>query len=137
MLTPAALEKSSLPPTLWDPKRLDGDTLPPLNTLLFGVFQVTHIELGTSSSQHSSSTLDLAFGSNKSEFAGVHRFAILRDGEKPGVIRVALEHTSCNPTVNKPLKPDFMIPLHNFYAMWLFRESVTELMQRIEAEERH
>lgn len=137
MLTPAALEKSSLPPTLWDPKRLDGDTLPPLNTLLFGVFQVIHIELGTSSPQHSSSTLDLAFGSNKGEFAGVHRFAILRDGEKPGVIRVALEHTSCNPTVNKPLKPDFMIPLHNFYAMWLFRESVTELIRRIEAEARH
>lgn len=129
-------EGSSPPPAIWDSKRLDGDTLPALHTILFGAFKVIHVELGTSSPQHSSSTIDLAFGSSKGQFGGVHRFTILRDGEKPGVIRVALEHTSCNPTVNKPLKPDIMIPFHNFYAMWLFRESVAELVQRFAVEKK-
>lgn len=29
-----------------------------------------------------------------------------------------------------------MIPFHNFYAMWLFRESVAELVQRFAVEKK-
>lgn len=113
---------------------LDGDTLPALHTLLFGGFLVAHVELETHSLGQSFSTVDVVFGSDQRQFAGVHRFALVRDDKKPGVVRISLEHTSCNPTVNKALKPDFMIPVHNFYAQWLFRESVAQVLLRIENE---
>jgi hypothetical protein len=142
----------SLPPPIWDIERFNGDALPPLHTVLFGAFQVAHVELAepTASSSEkieqdsSSSSVDIVFGSDTAQFAGVHRFSILRDGDGDGsrrrrdnsVVQVHYAHISCNPTVNKPLKPDIMFPLHKLYAMWLFREGVAEVMRRIQAEKR-
>jgi hypothetical protein len=64
----------------------------------------------------------------------VHRFTIIRDGNKSNSVQVYYAHMSCNPTVNKPLKPDIMFPLHKLYAMWLFREGVAEVIRRIQTE---
>lgn len=131
---------SSLPPPVWNIKRFDGDSLPPLYTVLFGGFQVVYIELAEPSSAaektKTSSSVDIVFGSDMTQFAGVHRFTILRDRSRPDSVQVYYAHMSCNPTVNKVLKPDIMVPLHKLYAMWLFREGVVEVMRRLQAERR-
>jgi hypothetical protein len=108
--------------------------------VLFGGFQVAHVELAEPSSAaektEASSSVDIVFGSDMAQFAGVHRFTILRDWNRPDSVQVYYAHISCNPTVNKALKPDILFPLHKLYAMWLFREGVAEVMRRIQAEKR-
>jgi len=131
---------SSLPPPIWNIKRFDGDSLPPIHTVLFGWFQVAYVQLAEPSSTakktETSSSVDIVFGSDMAQFAGVHRFTILRDGSRPGSVQVYYAHMSCNPTVKKALKPDILFPLHKLYAMWLFREGVAEVMRRMQAEKR-
>lgn len=107
--------------------------------MLFGGFQVAHVELAkpspTAEKTEASSSVDIVFGSDTSQFAGVHRFTILRGGSRSDSVQVYYAHMSCNPTVNKALKPDIMFPLHKLYAMWLFREGVVEVIRRIKTEE--
>ncbi|KAH7312214.1 hypothetical protein B0I35DRAFT_436384 [Stachybotrys elegans] len=137
----SAIEKDSLPPPVWDSERLHGDRLPPLHTKLFGAFQVAHVELAeaspTAKTHQSSSSVDVVFGSDKTQFAGVHRFTIIREADKPDSVRVYHASMACNPTVNRRFQLETIFPLHKLhklYAMWLFQEASVEVMRRIEAE---
>jgi hypothetical protein len=107
---------------------------------LFGTFQVGGIRIeppiGTQAQPReteSESSIDFVYGSDASQFAGVHRFGIRRLADEGGSsnskIRVSLACLTCNPTQNKPLAPEILFTFHQIYAMLLFRESVAELLQ--------
>ena len=63
-------------------------------------------------------------GSNRasSGLAGVHRVSISGS-------RLEYAYLSCNPSVNKALKPDFLQVLHKVYAMLLFKEGVAKVLE--------
>ncbi|KAF2741192.1 hypothetical protein EJ04DRAFT_116998 [Polyplosphaeria fusca] len=121
------------PARLWSSSDLSGDHLPGLYTILFGAFQIVEKQIDTTSPGRLSRThsyIDVAFGSDTSEFSGVHRFSIYRDADKDSDI-VTVDHpdTCCNPTIDQPKFPDFMITLHRMYSMLLFREAVARVME--------
>ncbi|KAK2015787.1 hypothetical protein LZ32DRAFT_645586 [Colletotrichum eremochloae] len=121
---------------VWETSELSPTSLPSLYSLLFGTFQVSHIEIqdsGNSVSVHEKreSNVDFVFGGDKTEFAGAHRFSIIRNPDRTGEVRVLYEHTACNPTINQPIKSDLLLRFHNFYAMLLFREGMAEMMQAL------
>lgn len=128
-----------MPVPVWDTKLLEEDALPALHTRLFGAFQVARIDLSAlqspdSKQTESTSSVDVVFGSDTHQFSGVHRFSIIRDQERPDRARIDCAHVTCNPSVNKPLSPEFLFAFHKMYSMLLFRESVAEVVRRIEAE---
>ena len=95
-----------------------------------------------SGSPSGESYIDIIFGSNQtgSGFAGIHRFSVIHlkpqsipdlsdNGEK--VVRLHYGHLSCNPSVDKPLKPDFLQVLHKIYAMLLFREGAAGVVEMV------
>jgi hypothetical protein len=68
----------------------------------------------------------------------VHRFIVSRDAVESKAqdysgntvnVRIEFAHTGCNPKKNERLKPDFLEPMHNWYAMLLFREGVAEVLK--------
>ena len=84
---------------------------------MFRGFLVADISLASDYSY-----IDIIFGSNQplSGFAGVHRFSISQH-------RPEYAHLSCNPSINKALKPDSLQVLHKIYAMLLFREGAARV----------
>ncbi|SPO06951.1 uncharacterized protein DNG_09645 [Cephalotrichum gorgonifer] len=136
---------------IWSLSEIPTDQLPPVHSVLFGAFQISSIRLvdqnasGISpSSSDEGSHVDFVFGTDKGQFAGVHRFRVsrprrLKGEERAGggdeeLVTVHLEHMSCNPAVDKALKPDFLLTLHKIYATLLFREGVAEIKRRCEEE---
>lgn len=102
---------------IWSVQELN--VLPKVNSLLFGGFLVSDVCL-----EDDYSYIDIIFGSNRasSGFAGVHRVSISGS-------RLEYAYLSCNPSVNKALKPDFLQVLHKVYAMLLFREGVAKVLE--------
>ncbi|KAK1574025.1 uncharacterized protein LY79DRAFT_567331 [Colletotrichum navitas] len=122
---------------LWETSALSPTSLPSMHSILFGAFQVSHIELQDSSDlvriqEKRESSIDFVFGADDTHFAGAHRFSIARNQERTGEVRILYEHMACNPTINQPLKPDFLFLFHTFYAMLLFQEGLAEVMQVLE-----
>ncbi|KAI5460872.1 hypothetical protein BGZ63DRAFT_358057 [Mariannaea sp. PMI_226] len=112
-------------------------TLPPLHSVLYGVFQVLDVQLESSQSSLSSGTptesfIDFGFGSNQFIFAGAHRFSVVRSAEKSAngreLVQIHCYSTSCNPTEDKPLGPGFMYTFHAIYNSFLFREGVAMVL---------
>ncbi|KAK2048324.1 hypothetical protein LZ31DRAFT_490362 [Colletotrichum somersetense] len=123
--------------SVWQTSQLSTNSLPPLQSILFGTFQVSLVELqapGNSLHVHEKreSSIDFVFGGDETHFAGVHRFIVSRNPESIGKVRIRYEHMACNPTVDQPIKPDFLLRFHNFYAMLLFREALAEVIQVLE-----
>lgn len=117
---------------------LETNALPALNTTLFGAFQVIDrsIKAALTKQAHNpvqSSYVDFAFGSEKSSFAGVHRFMVHRgDGSDPddgSILRIEFASMACNPIENKPIAPAFLYTFHKFYAQLLFREGVRQVLE--------
>jgi hypothetical protein len=85
------------------------------------------------------SYIDFGFGPNTTSFAEVHRFSVLRQSQSDDAkdkkdtdterLCVRYAHMMCNPTVNKPLKPDCLMTFHKVYAMLLFREGFPEVLR--------
>lgn len=126
------MEKYAAASKIWSASELSKQQLPPVHSILFGAFQVIdrHIAReGEESETHS--YVDIAFGSDLGGFAGVHRFSIWRDSrnEKSGAVTIEFSHTSCNPTVDQPFGPDFIMSLHNIYAMLLFKEGIAKVLE--------
>jgi len=97
-----------------------------------------------SPSTHSDATLastesfvEVAYGNDRRDFAGMHRFEISRQkgGEdlrgEEGII-LSYSSSSCNPAADKPIFPRFNSGLvwrfHKFYAMCLFQDGVREVL---------
>jgi hypothetical protein len=136
-LTTAALKANSAPGAIWSTTQLDGDKLPPLCTVLFGGFQIaniqSHAEAGGQHAEETSLSIDIVFGADKTHFAGLHRFSVIRNKDAVDCIRISYAHIACNPILNKALGPHFVFLMHKLYAMWLFREGIAEVMRRIES----
>lgn len=134
------IEEAPVPLRIWDTKTLDAEELPPKHAVLFGVFQVGDISLRQDDDAaarepgSSESTIDMVYGSNRSRFAGVHRFSVSRFADRPGTIRISFQSAICNPLVDQDLQNGLLFAFHTPYAAMLFRESVGEVQRRIEME---
>lgn len=127
---------------IWSQSELSRETLPPLHSVLFGVFRVADRDFRIGAPRHS--YVDVAFGSENGYVAGVHRFSVRRegrggdgDGDGGGIgdggreERVLIEF-SClgySPKENTLLKLKAWQTFHLWYAMVLFREGVAEVMK--------
>lgn len=76
----------------------------------------------------SPSFIEIGFGNDRKQFAGLHRFEVSRDGEEEGSVELWYSSVSCNPTVNKLPFPRSGFGFHNFYAQCLFRDGVREVL---------
>ena len=78
------------------------------------------------------SFLEIGFGDNRKQFAGMHRFEVSHDtnsaGKRTGGATVCFSSLSCNPTVNKVPFPMWMFDFHTFYAQCLFRDGIREVL---------
>ncbi|EEU39455.1 uncharacterized protein NECHADRAFT_70193 [Fusarium vanettenii 77-13-4] len=112
---------------------LGRNLLPSINTVLFGVFQTLDSHLAKEQVKdgvdRTESYVDFGFGSDKFWFGGVHRFAVVRSRNEEGeeTVQVHCQSMSCNPSVNKPLRPSWMFAFHKAYADLLFRDGVSEI----------
>ena len=128
---------------LWSLNDVERGHLPPLGSKLFGAFQVVDRQIdvqtlkpGTDGTK--SSYIDFGYGSEKSQFAGFHRFMVCRDKaveatkngatERDGMVTVIFASMTCNPTVNKPFAPSVLLGFHSVYASLLFREGIARVL---------
>lgn len=134
------IDESSIPSHIWDTPPLNSENLPSKHAVLFGVFQVGDISLrqvdkaAAREPGSSESTIDVIYGSNRSRFAGVHRFSVSRFADRPGTIRVSFQSAICNPLVDQDLQNGLLFAFHTVYAAMLFRESIGEVQRRINME---
>ena len=116
-------------------KDIPETTILPINSVLFGVFQVLDSKIAQpESSKHlakpSESYVDFGFGSDSVGFAGVHRFSVVRSKSNDGKgqkVEIHSQNMTCNPIVNKPLRPRFMLGFHEIYTDYLFRDGIVEI----------
>ncbi|KPM34800.1 hypothetical protein AK830_g11771 [Neonectria ditissima] len=130
------IENQATVARFWSTKDLSDHKLPPLHSVLYGVFQVLDIKLpqknDTKSQQGSTeSYIDFGFGRDQRQFVGVHRFSVVRPNDRPPTgqrtVQIHRQSMTCNPTVNRPVGPGFLYHFHNIYAQLLFREAVAEV----------
>jgi hypothetical protein len=116
---------------------LADEKLPPLHSIIFGVFQVLDKQLFSVDKNliedpATESYVDFGFGSDRFIFAGAHRFSIVRLKQKSDggreLVQIHYYSMSCNPTKNQPLKGGFMFWFHEMYGEYLFREGVSEVL---------
>ncbi|KAH6968930.1 hypothetical protein DER45DRAFT_548043 [Fusarium avenaceum] len=120
---------------LWSLKDIPETTLLPDNSVLFGAFQVLDSRIAKAGDnkhlpKQTESYVDFAFGSDEVGFAGVHRFSVVRsqkDQSEEQTVQIHFQHMTCNPTVNKPLRMQWMLGFHEMYADYLFRDGVGEI----------
>ncbi|KAH7390965.1 hypothetical protein DE146DRAFT_150438 [Phaeosphaeria sp. MPI-PUGE-AT-0046c] len=138
-----AVENTPISSRYWSVDELPKHELPPLHSLLFGVWRMTDKHINNQASQNAQTTqesyVDLAFGADDWNLAGVHRFIVSRDSSESKIqdqtsddtvnVRIEFAHAGCNPRKDERLKPDFLEPLHNLYAILLFREGVAEVLK--------
>lgn len=131
----ADLDPISASNQIWQSQNLSCEKLPPVHSVVFGTFQASHIKLtdpkDPQAEPETESSVDFVFGKDNSQFAGSHRFSIIRESENPARVRVVYESTACNPTRNQQLS-GLLLQFHSFYAMLLFREGVSEILRRPE-----
>ncbi|KAG8676813.1 hypothetical protein FPOAC2_02928 [Fusarium poae] len=122
--------------SLWSLQDIPETTLIPINSVLFGAFQVldsriADLEITKNSTKQTESYVDFGFGNDSTSFAGVHRFTVVRpqaDGNIKGKkVQIHFQHMTCNPTINKHLGPQWLMGFHEIYADYLFRDGVAEI----------
>ncbi|KAF4983367.1 hypothetical protein FZEAL_1219 [Fusarium zealandicum] len=121
--------------TIWSPKDLSDTQLLPTGYILYGAFQNLGAQITPRSDSgdapsRTQSHVDFGFGNNQAQFAGVHRFAVVREKDASTdqqTVQIHYQHMSCNPTVNKPIGPQWIFSFHKVYADLLFREGVSEV----------
>lgn len=117
---------------IWQADELSETRLPPLRSVLFGVFQVVDCKLRAEGEedvrQSGESYIDFAYGSDESRFSGVHRFSIVHSGDNKldgsRSVQIHQQTMCCNPSVDKPLRPEFMVEFHMAYSQLLFKEGI-------------
>lgn len=115
---------------IWDTASLQTDTLPPVSTTLFGIFQVADYNIA-SDDKGAESTVDVVFGSPDSRFSGCHRLSVSRQLQADDTtnVTVTLSCIAGNPSEDKPTAADYLLGFHRLYAKLLFRDSVAEIQQ--------
>jgi hypothetical protein len=91
-------------------------------------------KLGPSLAPQSTATpsfLEVGFGDNRKQFAGLHRFEVLRDApEKEGDgVTICFSSLSCNPTVDTIPFSTWVFDFHKLYAQSLFRDGIREVLR--------
>ncbi|KYK60830.1 hypothetical protein DCS_01968 [Drechmeria coniospora] len=129
---PRGLDSPSAP-SVWDPAELSDQKPPPPGTVLFGTFQLAAMHLADAEDGPAESTLDVLYGNGQGRFAGCHRFSIWRETAADGDtdLWLRLSCVTCNPTVDRPLRPSFMWWFHKAYAMLLFRDAVGSVQRSL------
>ncbi|KAF5678354.1 hypothetical protein FHETE_1328 [Fusarium heterosporum] len=128
-----SFSKAAQTTVLWSLNDIPESRLLPVNSVLFGVFQVLDSKIADNNIKHvpkeTESYVDFAFGSDETVFAGVHRFSVVRSQKEnqEETVQIHFQHITCNPTVNKPLGPQWMLGFHELYADYLFRDGVGEI----------
>ncbi|KAF4450315.1 hypothetical protein F53441_6598 [Fusarium austroafricanum] len=119
------------PRKLWSSTELPEVSLLPLNTVLYGCFQVLDTQIGAKTAPNrTESHIDFGFGSDSDGFAGVHRFVVVRtqeDKRQELIVQIHYESMTCNPIANRPLRPRFLFKFHEVYADYLFRDGISEI----------
>jgi len=118
-------------PTLSSLGDFSSTELPPRHTLLFGgSFIVLDHQITPPSKNNPDNTppsfLEIGFGDNRMQFAGLHRFEVTRS--RDGGATICFSSFSCNPTVNKAPFPKWILRFHLFYAQCLFRDGIREVL---------
>lgn len=132
---------ASWPPSthIWSRAELPEERLPPMHSILFGVFQVVDVQLRHTdkgaTAGHNESYVDFGWGSDQANFDGVHRFSVIRPINDPlsnrKIVQIHLQCLACNPQVDRPMGPGFLVPFHNKYSELLFREGVAEILKTL------
>jgi hypothetical protein len=131
------LDISSTGPEINSPSSLSSTQLPEKHTRLFhGNFMVLDRHLqspdcpstspspGLSLASKENSYIDIGYGSDSKEFAGMHRFEVSRDSASGKEVTVSYSSVSCNPTGNQLPFPHWVFLVHEFYSERLFWDSV-------------
>ncbi|KAK7455560.1 hypothetical protein Landi51_02764 [Colletotrichum acutatum] len=129
------LNSISMSNQIWKSQDFSCEKLPPVHSVVFGTFQLGYIKLidpkESQAEPETESSVDFVFGKDNSQFAGAHRFSIVRRPENPANVRIVYESTACNPTRNQHLS-GLLLRFHSLYAMLLFREGVSDILRRPE-----
>lgn len=123
---------------VWNSSEIPTETLSPVGTGFFGVFQLIDKCVCPVNEGHSS-FVDYGFCSDKSIFAGAHRFSVKRnvpgDCGSPGLdsqgskITISLEGFTCNPVEDKQVVPSIGLKFHAFYARLLFANGIQSVLE--------
>ncbi|KAL8369491.1 hypothetical protein RB595_000014 [Gaeumannomyces hyphopodioides] len=127
---------------------LPADSPPPVHSKLWGAFQVLDSgpqgptvgapSIGTSTARAGGAFVDLGFGLSgpRSTFAGVNRFAVLRQKDDTGddaasaggqTITISYLAHACNPSEDRPLSA-VLFAFHQVYARLLFRNGLAAVL---------
>lgn len=128
-------------PILQSPSQLSRTTLPPPHTLLFGgnfIVLDTNIKSQDTSSDEKPSSensyVEIGFGDDRKNFAGMHRFEVSHNIETPGSesgvdgVQISFSSVSVNPSMNKAPFSNLVFVFHKFYAQCLFRDAIREVL---------
>lgn len=82
------------------------------------------------------SYIDIGFGDNRRNFAGLHRFEIQHHGKKEGgegmeeeEVTIWFSSMSCNPSVDRPPFPKWVFGFHIWYSMCLFKDGIEQVIR--------
>jgi hypothetical protein len=128
-------------PEILSPADISRTKLPEKFTVLLGGnFMVLdkHIHETVTSSEEAlgPNFVEIGFGDNRKEFAGMHRFEVVRnvslkgEGKDEGALELCYSSISCNPTKNQLPFPGWVFGFHSFYAQSLFRDGVREVLSK-------
>lgn len=121
-------------PILQSPSELSPTTLPARHTLLFGgnfIVLDTHIKSQSPPSDPKSaaaeeSYVEIGFGDDRTNFAGMHRFELSPTPENG--VQISYSSVSVNPSFDKAPFPNSAFVFHKFYAQCLFRDAIREVL---------
>lgn len=111
-------------------------TLLPVNSRVADLFQLTDshvVDRAADISGINESFVDFAFGSDNSTFAGAHRIYVSRALDDPEAVTIGLSCIVVNPATGKNVVPLGTASFHRVYAMMLFRDSLAEIQDELQA----
>jgi hypothetical protein len=83
----------------------------------------------TSSDEKSSSEqsyVEIGFGDDRKNFAGMHRFEVSRPGKE--MVQISFSSVSVNPSMDQAPFSNLVFVFHKFYAQSLFRDAIREVL---------
>lgn len=124
-------------PEILSPRGISRTSLPEKSTRMLGgnaVVLESHVNPGSFTKEASiPSFLEIGFGSDRGELAGMHRFELSHDlksiGVEEGAVELWFSSVTCNPVVDKILFPTWAFGVYKLYARSLFRDGVAEVLK--------
>jgi hypothetical protein len=131
-----ALEDTPVPIMARQRNQLPCEQLLPVNSRVVDLFQLTDfhvVDRATDTSGTNESFVDFAFGSDNGTFAGAHRIYVSRAPDDPEAVTIGLACIVVNPATGKNMVPPGTAVFHRIYAMLLFRDSLAEIKNELQA----